>query len=64
MDVVAHQVKLMVAVTVSRMNGQLGRRQREDEPAAARVDRRQAQRVGEEGAPSPRRVRRRSCAPQ
>jgi hypothetical protein len=48
MNVVTHQIKLVAAVAVSRMNSQLGRRQREDEPAAARVDRAQVQHVGEE----------------
>ena len=47
-DVVTHQVKLMAAVTVCRMNSKLGRGQGEDEPASARVDRRQTQHVREE----------------
>ena len=47
-DVVAHQVELMVTRPVGRVYGQFGRRQREDEPAAARVDRPQVQHVGDE----------------
>src|SRR5271170_1244357 len=38
----------MAAVTVGRMNSKLGRGQGEDEPASARVGRRQAQHVREE----------------
>ena len=47
-DVVAHEVELMPAVSVGRVHGQFGGRQREDEPAAARVGRRQAKHVREE----------------
>ena len=47
-DVVTHQVKLMAALTVGRMNSKLGGGQGEDEPAAAGVGRRQVQHVGEE----------------
>ena len=39
MDVITHQVKLMAAVSVGRMNRKLGRGQGEDGPASARVDR-------------------------
>ena len=48
LDVVTHQVQLVTAVPVGRMHGQLGRGQGEDEPASARVDRRQTQHVREE----------------
>ncbi len=47
-NVVAHQVELMPAVAVGWMNSKLGRGQGEDEPASARVGRRQAQHVREE----------------
>jgi hypothetical protein len=39
MDVVAHQVKLMAAVSVDWMDSKLGGGQGEDGPASARVDR-------------------------
>jgi hypothetical protein len=39
LDVVADQVKLMPAVTVSGMHSQLGRGQSENQPSSARVDR-------------------------
>jgi len=48
MDVVTHQVKLVVAVPVGWMNGKLSRSHDEDEPASARVYRRQAQHFSEE----------------
>lgn len=48
LDVVTHQVKLMTPVTVTWMNSHLGRRQREYEPAPARVDGRHVQHVSEE----------------
>ncbi len=47
-NVVAHQVQLMVAGPVGRVHGQLGGWQREDEPAGAGVHRRQVQHIGEE----------------
>ena len=47
-DVVAHQVELVTALTVGRVNGELGGRQGEDEPAAAGVHRWQAEHVREE----------------
>jgi DNA-binding CsgD family transcriptional regulator len=55
-DVVAHQVQLVAGVSIGRVHGQLGGRQGEDEPAAARVHRRQVQHVGEE-RPDPLGVR-------
>jgi DNA-binding CsgD family transcriptional regulator len=48
LDVVAHQVQLVMAGPALRMDRQLGRGQREDEPAAARVHGRQLQHIGEE----------------
>jgi len=48
MDVFTHEVKLMTALAVSGMNRELGRGQREDEPAFSRVSRRHAENVGEE----------------
>ena len=48
LDIVTHEVKLVMTVTVSWMNRELGRRQSEDEPASARVDRRHAEYVREE----------------
>jgi hypothetical protein len=51
LDVVAHQVELVTGgVPVGRVHGQLGRGHREDEPAAARVDRGQVQDIREERA--------------
>src|SRR6266516_4410974 len=47
-NVVTHEVKLMVAAAVSWMDGELGGRQSEDKPASARVHRRQAEHVPEE----------------
>src|SRR5262249_30082186 len=49
-DVVGHQVELVAGLPVRRMNRELGRRQGEDEPAPARVDRGQAEHVREERA--------------
>ena len=43
MDVVAHQVELVMAFTVGWVNGKLGRGQGEDKPASACVYRRQAE---------------------
>ena len=48
MDVVAHQVKLVMAFAIGWMNSKLGRRQGEDKPASACVYRRQAKHVREE----------------
>ena len=57
-DVIAHQVELMVTGHIRPwVHGQFGRRQREDKPAATRVHRRQVQHVGEE-RPHPLSVRR------
>ena len=50
MDVVTHQVKLVTGPALGRVNGELGRGQGEDEPAAARVCRRHAEHVREERA--------------
>jgi hypothetical protein len=50
LDVVAHEVELVMEVAVRGMRGQLGRRQGEDEPAASGVDRRELERVAQEGA--------------
>ena len=50
LDVVTHEVELMMAYTVSWVNRKLGRRQSENEPASARIDRRHAQYVSEERA--------------
>lgn len=50
MDVIAHQVELMMAAAVGRVHRELGRRQREDRPASARVDRAHSQHVCEEPA--------------
>src|SRR5271154_955251 len=47
-DVVAHEVELVMARTVSWMNREFGRGQREDEPASARIRRRHVQHVCEE----------------
>jgi hypothetical protein len=52
----SHQVKLVAAVAVSRMHSQFVGRQGENKPAATRVDRWQAQHLGEE-CPCLRRVR-------
>ena len=47
-DVVAHQVELVTALPIGWMYSQLGRRQRKDKPATARVCRRHAQHIREE----------------
>jgi hypothetical protein len=49
-DVVTHQVELVMAVAVGRMNGKFCRGQGEDEPAAAGVRRWHAEHVREERA--------------
>jgi hypothetical protein len=49
-DVVAHQIQLVAPAGVGWMRGELGGRQREDEPAAAGVDRAKIQHVAEERA--------------
>src|SRR5215217_1459128 len=50
LDVVAHQIELIAAaIRRGRVRGQLRRRQREDGPAVAGVDRRQSQDLREEG---------------
>jgi hypothetical protein len=48
-DVVAEQVQLGPAALLGRVDGELGRRQREDQPAAARVDRPGPQHLGQGG---------------
>jgi Amino acid permease len=48
--VVAHQVELLRTALLGRVERRLGRRQPEDEPAAAGVDRREPQHVAEERA--------------
>jgi len=50
LDVVTHEVELVAALAVSRMNSQLGRGQAENEPASARVCRGHAEYVSEERA--------------
>jgi hypothetical protein len=47
-DVIAHQVQLVAASPVGRVNGELGRGQGEDEPAVPRIHRRQPQHVAQE----------------
>ena len=49
-DVVAHEIELLAEVSFARMRGELRRRQREDEPAAAGVDGRELEDVAQEGA--------------
>ena len=49
LDVITHEVKLVAAFAVGRVDSELGRRQGEDKPAAARVCRRHAKHVREEG---------------
>lgn len=44
-DVVAHQVELVMVAVPSRVDGQFGRRQREDRPAIASVNRGEAEGV-------------------
>ena len=48
LDVVTHEIELVMALTLDWMNSQLGRGQGEDEPACARVCRRHAKYVCEE----------------
>lgn len=50
LDVVTHEVELVMACPISGVNGQLGRGQGENEPASTRVRRPHAQYVGEECA--------------
>ena len=50
LNVVTHEVELVMACTVSWVNGKLGRGQSENEPASARVSRWHAQYVCEERA--------------
>ena len=52
LDVVAHQIELVATAVVGRRGvaGELGGRQREDQPAAAGVDRARAEDLVEEGA--------------
>jgi hypothetical protein len=47
-DVIAHEVELVMAVVVGRMRGQFGGWQSEDEPAVAGVDRREFEDVTDE----------------
>lgn len=49
-DVIAHEVELVHAVRTRRMNGDLGGRQAEDQPAVADVHVRELQHVAQEGA--------------
>lgn len=49
-DVIAHQVQLVVAVTVCGMDGQFGRGRGEDQPSSAGVDRRQLEDIPKERA--------------
>src|SRR3954454_778773 len=48
MDVVAHQVKLMVSALIGRMGRKLCGRKGEDEPTFSRIDRVESERVAEE----------------
>src|SRR4051812_12006454 len=50
LDVVAHQVELVMPGLLARMRGDLARRGGEDRPAAARVDLAQLEYVAQEGA--------------
>src|SRR5262249_15325990 len=50
LDVVAHQVDLMTAVLGGRVHRDLGRRQREDEPALSGIDVGESEDVAQEGA--------------
>src|SRR5215469_1892638 len=50
LHIVAHQIKLMLAVALSRVAGKLRRRSGKDKPAAARIDDRKTQHVAEESA--------------
>ncbi|MGH6936961.1 MAG: hypothetical protein ACRED2_12435 [Methylocella sp.] len=50
LQIVTHEVKLLLAVGLGRMAGQLGGRCRKDQPAAAGINRRKAWRVVEERA--------------
>src|SRR6478609_4555734 len=50
LDVVAHQVELVVAGGLARVSGQLGRRELEDRPAAAGFDVVQVEDVAQERA--------------
>src|SRR5580692_3541290 len=49
---VAHEVKLVGAILIGRMEGGLGGRQREDQPAVPRIDGFEAEDVAEKGAVS------------
>lgn len=51
-DVVTHQVELMVITAIRRVSGQFGGGQREDEPAVSGIDRRELEHISEEGANS------------
>jgi len=48
LDVVAHQIELMVAALLRGMGRKLGWRKPEDEPTASSVDRREAEHVAKE----------------
>jgi hypothetical protein len=50
LNVVTHEVELVMACTLSWVNGKFGRGQSENEPASARISRRHAQYVCEERA--------------
>ncbi len=50
LDFVAHQVHLVVASLLRRMNAEFGGRERKDEPAMAGIDRRKFENVAKEGA--------------
>jgi len=49
-DVIAHEIELVMAGVVGRVDGQLGGRESEDEPAVAGVDRRELEDVADECA--------------
>ena len=50
LDVGAHEIDLVLATGIRWVNRNLGRRQPENQPAAANVDVRQAERIAEERA--------------
>src|SRR5690242_10016391 len=48
LDVVAHQVQLVVLVALRRVNGKLGRGRGKDQPAMPGVDRRKVENIAKE----------------
>src|SRR5262249_28279851 len=53
LDVTAHEVELVFAIALGRVDGDFGGRQRKDQPAAASIDRGKPKHVTDEGAGSP-----------